>query len=288
MKDEVKLGFVGLGQMGARIAKRMVAWPGGVSVFDVSSDAMKRLADTGASLADSVAEVASADIIGIAVLDDAQVREVITGRDGLAANARAGTIIAIHSTISDATAVELANKLQPQGIHVIDAPVSGGVPAAKEGELATMVGADDDVFNRIYEPFSLWASLIVHAGPPGAGTRMKLARNMLHFTSFAAVAEAQRLAEASGLNLQDLGRLVRHTDSLTGGPGAVIIRDKTGELTPEDDIYESMSGIRIEGEHDLAQTLELARSYSIDVPLAAAALENLASGLGVPNRGKKH
>ena len=78
----VKLGFVGLGQMGARIAKRMVAWPGGVSVFDVSSDAMKRLADTGASLADSVAEVASADIIGIAVLDDAQVREVITGKNG--------------------------------------------------------------------------------------------------------------------------------------------------------------------------------------------------------------
>lgn len=285
---DLKLGFIGLGQMGARIAKRMAGWPGGIVVFDLRPEAMARLADTGATLTGSVAEVASADIIGLAVLDDAQVRDVITGSDGLAAHAKAGTIIAIHSTISDTTAVELAQELRPQGIHVIDAPVSGGVPAAKRGELATMVGAEDDVFDRVQEPFSLWASLIVHAGAPGAGTRMKLARNMMHFTSFAAVSEAQRLAEASGLNLQDLGKLVRYTDSITEGPGAVIVRENTQELTPEDSNYESMLRIRNEGEHDLAEALELAKSYSIDVPLAAAALEHLADGLGLPRRGGKN
>jgi 3-hydroxyisobutyrate dehydrogenase-like beta-hydroxyacid dehydrogenase len=115
---------------------------------------------------------------------------------------------------------------------------------------------------------------------------MKLARNMMNFTTFAAVSEAQRLAEASGLNLQDLGKLVRYTDSLTEGPGAVIIRGNTEELTPEDPNYESMLRTRDEGEHDLAQALDLARSHSIDVPLAAAALEHLATGLGVPHRGR--
>lgn len=285
--NDLKLGFIGLGQMGAPIAKRMVDWPSGVLVFDVRPEAMARLAEAGASLAGSVAEVASADIIGLAVLDDAQVREVITGSDGLAAHAKAGTIIAIHSTISDTTAVELAQELQAKGIHVIDAPVSGGVTAAKKGELATMVGAEDDIFDLVREPFSLWASLIVHAGGPGAGTRMKLARNMMHFTTFAAVAEAQRLAEASGLKIQDLGRLVRHTDALTGGPGAVMIRENTEYLTPDDSAYESMLQIRDQGEHDLAQALELAQSQSVDAPLARAALEDLANGLGVPHRGRK-
>ena len=108
----------------------------------------------------------------------------------LAANAKPGTVIAIHSTISPSTAVELAEELQPQGIHVVDAPVSGSGRAANKGELATMVGATDEAFDLIKEPFSKWASLIIHAGDPGAGTRMKLARNMLHFISFAAACEA--------------------------------------------------------------------------------------------------
>ena len=99
---------------------------------------MTPLAEAGANLADSVADVAAADIISVTVLDDAQVREVVAE---LAANAKPGTVIAIHSTISDTTAIELAKQLEPQGIHIVDAPVSGGGRAAKKGELAAMVGA---------------------------------------------------------------------------------------------------------------------------------------------------
>jgi 3-hydroxyisobutyrate dehydrogenase-like beta-hydroxyacid dehydrogenase len=186
-------------------AKRLVDWPGGVTVYDVRSAAMTPLAEAGATLADSVADVGVAGIISVTVLNDAQVREVIIGKDGLACHAKPGTIIAIHSTISDSTVVDLARELEPRGIHVIDAPVSGGAAAAGKGKLATMVGAAADVFARIREPFSRWASLVIHAGEPGAGTRMKLARNMLTFVSYAAACEASKLAEASGLNLQDLG-----------------------------------------------------------------------------------
>src|SRR5690606_20486775 len=118
---------------------------------------------------------------------------------------------AIHSTISDTTAVELADELAPRGIHVVDAPVTGGGGAAKKGELATMVGATDEAFELVKAPFAKWASLVIHAGTPGAGTRMKLARNMLTFVSYAAACEASKLAEAAGLNLADLGKVVRHT-----------------------------------------------------------------------------
>ncbi len=120
-------------------------------------------------------------------------------------HAKPGTVIAIHSTISDTTAAELAAELKQQGIHIVDAPVSGGAAAAAKGELATMVGADREVYERIKPAFKHWAAVVIHAGEPGAGTRMKLARNMLTFTSFAAACEAMKLAEAAGLDLQALG-----------------------------------------------------------------------------------
>lgn len=133
MSEQVKLGYIGLGNMGAPMARRLLDWPGGLTVFDVRSDAMAPFADAGATAATTVADVADADIISVTVLDDAQVREVIAGENGLAHHATPGTIIAVHSTISDSTAVALARQLEPEGIHVIDAPVSGGAAAATKG-----------------------------------------------------------------------------------------------------------------------------------------------------------
>ena len=87
----VKLGYLGLGNMGRPIAKRLIDWPGGLTVFDVRADAMTPFAEAGATLADSVADVAVADIISITVLNDQQVREVV---GELAAKAKPGTVIA--------------------------------------------------------------------------------------------------------------------------------------------------------------------------------------------------
>lgn len=282
--SELKLGYIGLGNMGAPMAKKMSEWPGGLTVYDVRAEAMAPFADRGAHLADSVADVAEADIISVTVLNDGQVREVVRE---LASRAKPGTIIAIHSTISDATAEELARDLEPQDIHVIDAPVSGGGRAARFGQLATMVGASDDVFARVKQPFEHWAELVVHAGPPGAGTRMKLARNMLTFTTYAAVGEAWKLAEAAGLNLQDLGNVVRHTDKLTGGAGSIMFRDDTKDLEPGHFLYDGFTHTRGLGEKDLSLALALAESVSVDLPLAKLALERLAPGLGVPHDEQK-
>src|ERR1700732_3891606 len=112
MTDSPKLGYIGRGNMGAPMATKMTEWPGGVTVYDIRAEAMTPLAEKGASLADSIADVAAADIIHITVLDDAQVREVV---GELAAHARPGTVIAIPSTISDTTAAGLASALQRAG-----------------------------------------------------------------------------------------------------------------------------------------------------------------------------
>jgi 3-hydroxyisobutyrate dehydrogenase-like beta-hydroxyacid dehydrogenase len=284
MTNAAKLGYIGLGKMGAPMAKRLVDWPGGVTVFDVRAEAMTPLAEIGATLADSVADVADADMISVTVLDDSQVREVV---GELAAHAKPGTVIAIHSTISDTTAVELSQQFSGRGIHIVDAPVSGGAGAAAKGELATMVGAERSVYERIKPAFKQWASLVIHAGQPGAGTRMKLARNLLTFTSYAAAFEAMTLAEAAGLDLQALGRVVRHTDALTGGPGAIMVRDDLHTLEPDNFLYQSFRHARDLGEKDLSLALALGRAVSVELPLTEIARERLAVGLGVPHTKKE-
>ena len=284
MSERVALGYIGLGNMGAPMAKRMIEWPGGVTVYDIRTEAMTPLAEAGASLADSIADVAAADIVHVTVLNDAQVRQVV---GVLAAHAKPGTVIAIHSTISDTTAVELADEFKPQGIHIVDAPVSGGAGAAEKGELATMVGAEREVYERIKPAFKQWASLVIHAGTPGAGTRMKLARNMLTFTSYAAACEAMKLAEAAGLDLQALGRVVRHTDALTSGPGAIMVREDMETIEPDNFLYQSFLHARELGEKDLSLALALGDAVSVELPLAQLAYQRLADGLGVPHTEKE-
>ncbi|MGB8404764.1 MAG: NAD(P)-dependent oxidoreductase [Mycobacterium sp.] len=280
MSEQLKLGYIGLGNQGTPMAKRLAQWPGGLVVFDVRAESMTPLAELGATLADSVADVAVADVISVTVLTDAQVRDVVAQ---LAEHAGPGTVIAIHSTIEPDTAAELAEQLRPKGIHVVDAPVSGGAGAAEKGELAVMVGADDDAYDKVKPVFKQWASMVVRAGEPGAGTRMKLARNMLTFIGFAAACEAQKLAEAAGIDLQKLGRVVRHSDAQSGGPGAIMARDDTKPLAPDHFLYNMFVHTRGLAEKDLGLALGLGSAVGVELPLAEIALANIAEGLGVPH-----
>ncbi|MET0698487.1 MAG: NAD(P)-dependent oxidoreductase [Mycobacterium sp.] len=281
---EPTVGYIGLGNQGLPMAKRLANWPGGLIVFDVRVEAMTPLAELGATLADSVADVAKADIISVTVLTDKQVRDVV---GELAAHAAPGTVIAIHSTIEPTTAGELAEQLRPKGIHIVDAPVSGGAGAADKGELAVMVGADDDAYERVKPVFKQWASMVVRAGDPGAGTRMKLARNMLTYIGFAAACEAAKLAEAAGIDLQKLGRVVRHSDAQSGGPGAILVREDTAPLSSDHFVYDMFVHTRGLAEKDLGLALALGEKTGVDLPLAEIALRDLAAGLGVPHAATK-
>jgi 3-hydroxyisobutyrate dehydrogenase-like beta-hydroxyacid dehydrogenase len=150
-----------------------------------------------------------------------------------------------------------------------------------------MVGAEREVYERIKPAFKHWAAMVVHAGEPGAGTRMKLARNMLTFTSYVAACEAMKLAEAAGLDLQALGRVVRHTDALTSGPGAIMVREDMKDIAPDNFLYQSFLHARGLGEKDLSLALALGEAMSVDLPLARLAYEGLAAGLGLPHTEKE-
>jgi 3-hydroxyisobutyrate dehydrogenase len=205
------------------------------------------------------------------VRDDDQVRVV-------AADVPPGTVLVIHSTVAPATPAELA----ATGLRVLDAPVSGGPMGAADGSLAIMVGGAEDDVATARAALEAMGGRVVHAGPVGAGTRMKLARNLIHFVAFTAVAEAQRLAEAAGLDLIALGEVVRHTDTVTGGPGAIMHRATTEPIAPDDFWYDVFGHVRALGEKDLGFAIALAHELGVDVPLAELAIERLGPGLGLP------
>ncbi|WP_378742488.1 NAD(P)-dependent oxidoreductase [Nocardia brasiliensis] len=280
--SDARIGFIGIGAMGAPMATRLLDWPGGLTVCDVRADAVLPYTEAGAGAADSPARLAEqANIISVAVVNDAQVRDVITGPEGLLRSAAPETVVAVHSTISDRTADELAAECATHSVEFVDAPVSGGAPGATRGTLAVMVGGSDTAFERVRAPFGCFADLIVHAGPVGAGTRMKLARNLLHFVAFTAATEAQRLAEAAGLDLKVLGKVVRHSDAVTGGPGAIMLRDRTAPIEDGDFWLPILRHVRDLGEKDLGLALDLGNRLDVALPLAELALEHLGPGLGV-------
>lgn len=277
------VGFIGLGQIGAPMASHLVGH-GDLVVCDKRPDAVEPFAAKGATVAATPADVASrADVVSIMVLDDEQVHEVVLGTDGIASTARRGTVVAVHSTIRAGTAEALAAQVADRGIAIVDAPVSGGFGAAHNAALAVMVGGPADAVERCRDPFGRWASLFVHVGPTGAGTRAKLARNLLHFVAFTGAFEAQRLAEAAGIDLADLMKIVLHSDAASGGPGMIMFRGSTSRAHPDDDAYETLLHVRALGEKDLALALELGKELGVDLPLAELALERFAEGLGVPH-----
>lgn len=283
--EPIRLGYVGLGNIGGPMAGSLAAWPGGLTVFDLSADAIAKVVEKGATAADSLADLASTtDIIGICVLDDDQVRTVVSGPDGLLATARPGTVITVHSTIGPDTAADLAEQCAEREVTLLDASISGGAMGAASGRLAIMVGGPRAAYEKLKEPFALTADMLVHAGPEvGAGTRMKLARNLLHFISFTATTEAARLAEAAGLDITKLGKVVRHSDAVTGGAGAIMLRETTAAVDADDPWYGILTGVRTLGEKDLSLALALGNELGVDLPLGQIALRDLAAGLGVPH-----
>jgi 3-hydroxyisobutyrate dehydrogenase-like beta-hydroxyacid dehydrogenase len=281
MSDAAHIGFIGLGQMGQPMATRLAGWPGGVLVHDARAEAMQPLADAGATTAATVAEVAaSADIVSVMVRDDDQVRDVI---QQLAASAVAPVIVAIHSTIRPGTAAALAAEFGQASLQIVDAPVSGGFMGARDGRLAVMFGGSRDAYEQCREPFGCWADLIMYMGPVGAGTQAKLARNLLHFVAFTAAAESQRLAEAAGLDLRKLARIVRHSDAVTGGAGSIMLRPTTAPVADDDPLRQILEHVRALGEKDLTLALELGAELGVDLPMAQFAVRHFAAGLGLPD-----
>ncbi len=274
------VGFVGLGNIGAPMAQRLLAADAGLVVFDVVPDATAPLVAAGAEAASSVADLASrCAVVCVMVRDDDQVRAVL---DEVLTTAAPGTAVVVHSTIRPETAVDAAVRAARQGVHVLDAPVSGGPMGASSGRLAILVGGSDEGYATAQPSLALMGDLVLHLGPAGAGTHAKLARNLLHFVSFTAAGEAMRLAEAAGIDPALLGQVVRHSDAVTGGPGAIMWRETSAPMSPDDGWWSIFDHVRALGEKDLALAAALGDRLGVDTPLADLARTHLASALGFP------
>jgi 3-hydroxyisobutyrate dehydrogenase len=280
MSETETLGWIGLGNIGAPMARRLLDHPGGLVVCDVVEAAAEPFARKGATVATSAADViaAGATAISVMVRDDAQVRTVVST---LLETAPAGTLIAVHSTIRPETAEDLALVAARADVVLVDAPVSGGSMGAATGRLAVLLGGPDDAVARCRAAFAGFADTVVHFGPAGSGTRAKIARNLVTFAGFAAVGEAMALAEAVGVDLVGLGEVVRHSDAVTGGAGAIMLRDVTAPLAADDGLRPIFEHTLALGSKDLDLALTLAADAGLDLPVTAAARAGLAAALGV-------
>lgn len=282
MSDAPAVGFIGLGKIGESMALRLVGWPGGLTVFDVVPEATVKCRDQGAFVASSPAEVAErSTVMFIMVRDEGQVADVLDGADGILRTAAPGSVVAIHSTIGADAPARFAEMAAPSGVHVIDAPVSGGWMGAATGELAVMVGGSDEAVAIARSPLERLGSLVAHLGPLGAGTAAKLARNLITFSSYAAVGEAMRLAEALDIDLVKLGEVVRHSDKVTGGAGSIMIRDTSAPLASDDGLREIFEHALQLGAKDLELVIALGAEAGVDLPLAQEASRELAGAFGL-------
>jgi 3-hydroxyisobutyrate dehydrogenase-like beta-hydroxyacid dehydrogenase len=267
----MRVGFVGLGNIGKPMALRLAATEGiDLQVYDVAPAPVAELVAAGATAVAPVRAM-DVDVVCVMVRDDDQVRAV-------AAEAPRDAVLVIHSTVAPSTPGEL----EAEGHTVLDAPVSGGAMGAADGSLALMVGGTDEAFAAAEPVLNALGSKVVHTGPVGAGTKFKLARNLMHFVAFTAATEAQRLAEAAGLSIKDLGDVVRHTDAITGGPGAIMHRETTAPLDPGDFWHGIFGNVNSLAVKDLGFAIQLAHEFGVDVPLAELAIERLGPGLGLP------
>ena len=209
-----KVGFIGLGRMGKPMASNILAAGYALTVYDLRQAAVSELTRLGAKAATSPYNVAeAAEIVELAVVDDAQVEDVLTGEGGVFAGTRPGTIIAIHSTVLPETVRRLAELGARIGVQVIDAPVSGGETGAREKSLSYMVGGDVAVLERCRELFSTSAAQIFHMGGLGSGAVAKGIVQVVTCINMLAAHEAESVAEKTGLNFTALQQVLRSSSA---------------------------------------------------------------------------
>ena len=200
-----KVGFIGLGNMGMPMAQNLLKAAYEVTGFDLNVDATERLAASGGSTANSIADACKTAEVVITMLPAGeQVREVYLGAGGVLATVGPETLLIDCSTIDVATAREVAQAAREKALAMVDAPVSGGVAGAEGASLTFMVGGDDAAFERARPVLEAMGKTIVHAGGPGNGQAAKICNNMILGASMIVVSEAFLLAEKLGLDAQKL------------------------------------------------------------------------------------
>lgn len=261
----MRLGFVGVGNMGGPMATNLVAAGHELVVFDTRREVAEDLLAGGAVWADSPRAVAEAgvDAILLSLPTPPIVEAVVTGPDGVLAGCSAGQTVIDLSTNAPAVVQRLAEVCAAQGVGFLDAPVSGGVRGARDGTLAVMVGGDADLFERFRPAFDAIGARTFRLGGVGAGNVAKLINNQLAFIGMMGTIEAIVLGGKAGLDpvvLRDLVSSSSGASSAWDNATRVILKDR---LRPTFTVELAAKDI------GLAQ--DLATEQGVETPMGAAA-----------------
>src|SRR5689334_22946852 len=196
-----RIGFVGLGRMGLAMTQRLLAAGFSLTVHNRTRAKADGLLAQGAAWADTPAELASrSDIVLTILTDDRAVEQVYDGEGGLLSGECAGKLLVEMSTIRTSTILGLGPRVKARGARLLDAPVSGTLEPARQGQLLAMVGGLEEDLARARPVLEALCRRIVHLGPSGSGTTMKLALNMPMAIFWAGLAEAMAIGRQFGLD----------------------------------------------------------------------------------------
>ena len=220
----MRIGFVGLGKMGSQIARDLVEAGHETTLFDLDPAALEAFAGSGARLAASVADVAAAsEIVGICVVDDQQVRDVVSGAGGLLESGlEAGAVVMVHSTVHPATVEELAGVASAAGVDLIDVCVSAGPLGKSRLDRVAIVGAGADAYRRCADVLNEIGTPVL-VGRPGTASRVKLLNNLLTTATVGTAEAALRIGEQAGLDRRVLQRVFL-SGSAASAPLSMMVR----------------------------------------------------------------
>jgi 3-hydroxyisobutyrate dehydrogenase-like beta-hydroxyacid dehydrogenase len=205
-----RVGFIGLGRIGKPIAANILAAGFDLMVYDLRAEPVRELTELGAKRADALSALGEhAEIIALAVVDDAQVEEIVVGEGGLLENAQQDAVIMVHSTIMPATVRKLARAVEAKGLRFVDAPVSGGEAGARERQLCYMVGGETELVERVRPVLVVSAAHIFHLGDVGSGATAKMILQVLVCINMLGAYEAELLSEKCGLDFRAFQEVLR-------------------------------------------------------------------------------
>jgi 3-hydroxyisobutyrate dehydrogenase-like beta-hydroxyacid dehydrogenase len=266
----LRAGVIGLGEIGAGVARAVLRAGMPLTVHDVRAEATVPFEGQSA-VARSPGELAeTSDVTAVAVVTDEQVVSVLRGDSGLLTAAAPGSVLVVLSTIGPDTLDRVVHEAAERGVAVLDCGVSGGTAAAAEGSLVSMVGGDAEVVDRVRPFLDCFSSHVIHMGPSGTGLQAKLARNLVQYASWLAAYEAQVLAEAAGIELAKLAQAIRESDKKIGGASTLMFRRTAAPFGPDDDdrLVEAMRRAAGLAHKDLGAALALGARLGVALPLA--------------------
>lgn len=272
-----RIGLVGLGRMGTAIAGRLLAAEMPLTVWNRTAERAAPLVEQGATLAASLRELAQAsDVILTILTDDAALEEVYRGPDGLLAGDIAGRLFVEMSTVRTQTILRLGAAASERGAALVDAPLSGSVAPARQGQLMALAGGATEDVARAQPILDTFCRRVAHLGPAGSGTTMKLVLNLPMAIYWQGLAEALALGSQFGLELRTMLELLVDSQVAIGAlrPKVPAILGEAGEVAFD------VTGVR----KDLLAMIETGQSLGVPMPAASAALGSFmaatASGIG--------